>query len=86
LQVGLTRSINTLAVLLGQAPGTLSGQLRQPAPIPVPPPQVAIGVPAELLRQRPDIRRAERQLAAQTARIGVAKADLYPRLSLSGVF
>lgn len=86
LQVGLTRSINTLAVLLGQAPGALSGQLRQPAPIPVPPPQVAIGVPADLLRQRPDIRRAERQLAAQTARIGVAKADLYPRLSLSGVF
>lgn len=86
LRAGLTRSINTLAVLLGQTPGSLSDQLSAAAPIPVPPPQVAIGVPADLLRQRPDIRRAERQLAAQTARIGVAKADLYPRLSLSGTF
>lgn len=86
LQVGLTRSVNTLAVLLGQAPGSLSEQLEKPAPIPVPPARVAVGVPADLLRQRPDIRRAERQLAAQTARIGVATADLYPSLSLSGTF
>jgi NodT family efflux transporter outer membrane factor (OMF) lipoprotein len=86
LRVGLTQAINTLAVLLGQTPGSLPEELGRPAPIPVPPPRVAIGVPADLLRQRPDIRRAERQLAAQTARIGVATADLYPRLSLSGTF
>ncbi|MGE4542728.1 MAG: efflux transporter outer membrane subunit [Pedobacter sp.] len=86
LKVGLNQAFNTLAVLLGQAPGSLSEELENPAPIPVPPSQLAVGVPADLLRQRPDIRRAERQLAAQTARIGVAKADLYPRLSLSGTF
>jgi len=86
LRVGLTRSVNTLAVLLGQAPGSLTEQLEEPAPIPVPPSRVAVGVPADLLRQRPDIRHAERQLAAQTARIGVATADLYPSLSLSGTF
>lgn len=53
-------------------------------PIPVPPAEVAVGVPADLLRQRPDIRRSERQLAAATARIGVATADLYPRFNLIG--
>ncbi len=86
LRIELTRAINTIAVLLGKPPGALFGELSEPGPIPVPPTQVAVGVPADLLRQRPDIRRAERQLAAQTARIGIAKADLYPRLSLSGSF
>jgi len=52
--------------------------------LPGPPPEVAVGVPADLLRQRPDIRRAERRLAAQTARVGVATADLYPRVRLLG--
>jgi NodT family efflux transporter outer membrane factor (OMF) lipoprotein len=73
-------------VLLGKPPGTLFAELSRPGPIPVPPEQVSVGVPANLLRQRPDIRRAERQLAAQTARIGIATADLYPTLSLSGSF
>lgn len=86
LRIDLTRAINSIAVLLGSPPGALFAELSEPAPIPVPPAQVAVGVPADLLRQRPDIRRAERQLAAQTARIGIATADLYPRLSLSGSF
>lgn len=86
LRIELTRAINTIAVLLGKPPGALFDELSTPGPIPVPPAQVAVGVPADLLRQRPDIRRAERQLAAQTARIGIAKADLFPRLSLSGSF
>jgi outer membrane protein TolC len=58
--------------------------LEETRPIPVIPPTVAVGVPAETLRQRPDIRRAERSLAAQTARIGAATADLYPKFRLAG--
>ena len=86
LRIGLTQAVNTMGVLLGKPPGTLFDELGRPSPIPVPPAQVSVGVPANLLRQRPDIRRAERQLAAQTARIGIATADLYPSLSLSGSF
>lgn len=86
LRVGLSQSVYSLGILLAKPPGTLYKELILPAPIPVPPSQVAVGMPADLLRRRPDIRRAERQLAAQTARIGVATADLYPQLSLSGTF
>jgi NodT family efflux transporter outer membrane factor (OMF) lipoprotein len=75
---------NRLAILLGVFPGTLKAQLAASKPIPEAPLEVAIGVPAEVLRRRPDVRRAERQLAAQTARIGVATADLYPKFSLPG--
>jgi NodT family efflux transporter outer membrane factor (OMF) lipoprotein len=84
LQARLVASMNSLDVILGQAPGMLHAQLGTKAPIPVPPASVAVGVPAETLRNRPDVRRAERQLAAQTARIGVAKSDLYPKFSLIG--
>jgi multidrug efflux system outer membrane protein len=80
----LNEGLNRLAVLLGENPGTLHEELDQEAPIPREPETVAMGLPAELLRQRPDVRRAERQLAAQTARIGVATADLYPTFSLAG--
>ncbi len=86
LRIELSKSINTMAVLLGRQPGTLYDELSTPKDIPLPPKKATLGMPADLLRQRPDIRRAERQLAAQTARIGVAKADLYPSLSLTGSF
>jgi NodT family efflux transporter outer membrane factor (OMF) lipoprotein len=84
LNIGLSQAVNALAVLLGQAPGNLATDLTTPAQIPLPPEKVTVGVPANLLRQRPDVRRAERQLASQTARIGVIKADLYPSFSLFG--
>ena len=84
LRAAVSEAQNRLAVLLGETPGALSAELNADRPIPVPPPEIAIGVPADMLRQRPDVRRAERQLAAQTARIGVAEAELYPKLKLSG--
>jgi NodT family efflux transporter outer membrane factor (OMF) lipoprotein len=82
----LVQAINRLGVLLGQPPSTLHAELGPVTPIPQPPDETVVGLPAELLRQRPDIRAAERRLAAQTAQIGVATADLYPRFSLLGTF
>lgn len=84
LETTLAFALNRIAILLGQPPGAVHEMLSGPGAIPVPPPEIATGLPAELLRRRPDVRRAERQLAAQTARIGVATADLYPTFSLSG--
>jgi NodT family efflux transporter outer membrane factor (OMF) lipoprotein len=86
LLAALAQNINRLAVLLGEYPSAVQAELTQNAPIPSPPPQVITGLPTELLRQRPDIRQAERELASQTAQIGVATAALYPTLSLSGAF
>jgi NodT family efflux transporter outer membrane factor (OMF) lipoprotein len=86
LHIVESAAMNRLAVLLGQMPGTLKDQLSEHKQLPVVQMTPAIGIPADLLRQRPDIRRAERQLAAQTALIGVATADLYPSLQLSGTF
>jgi NodT family efflux transporter outer membrane factor (OMF) lipoprotein len=85
LDSSLRQSLNRLAVLTGETPGALDAQLTDRKPIPAPPLEVAAGVPADVLRRRPDIRAAERRLAAQTAQIGVAQAALYPSLSLSGV-
>ena len=73
-----------LAVLLGLEPGALHEALKETAPIPEAPAAIAAGVPADVLRRRPDVRKAERELAAQTARVGVATADLYPKITLSG--
>lgn len=84
LRSAIEQSKNRLAVLLGQTPGSLAAELDEAGAVPVPPPAVAVGIPAEALRQRPDVRRAERKLAAQTARIGVATAELYPKFSLLG--
>ncbi len=81
-----SRSVHRLSVLLGQPPTALYEQLSDATGIPKVPEQVAAALPAELLRQRPDIRRAERILAAQTAQVGVATAGLYPVFSLSGTF
>jgi NodT family efflux transporter outer membrane factor (OMF) lipoprotein len=83
LEVGRRQASNRLCTLLGMPVGDLAPQLG-PAPIPRVPVEVAVGIPADLLRRRPDIRRAERQVAAQSARIGVAEADLYPSLTLNG--
>lgn len=84
LRTGLAAAQNRLAVLTGEAPGSLHTMLEKRLPIPVPPATVAVGVPAETLRRRPDVRRAERELAAQSARIGEAVADLYPKFRLIG--
>jgi len=86
LRQALVAAVNRIAVLMGEYPSQLHAELRAPAPIPRPEAEVAVGLPTELLRQRPDLRAAERQLAAQSARIGVATADLYPRLALLGSF
>jgi multidrug efflux system outer membrane protein len=79
-------AIHRLSVLLGQPPAALYDELSMAADVPDVPEEVTASLPAELLRQRPDIRRAERILAAQTAEIGVATAGLYPAFSLSGTF
>jgi NodT family efflux transporter outer membrane factor (OMF) lipoprotein len=84
LHSGLEEAKNRLAILLGERPGAVHVELAARHPIPVPPLEVAIGVPADLLRRRPDIRQAERKLASQTAQIGVATAELYPKFSLVG--
>jgi len=84
LKTGLEAAKNRLAVLLGEQPGKLHQELAAKRPIPELPKTVVIGIPAETLRHRPDIRQAERNLAAQTARIGVATADLYPKFRLFG--
>ncbi len=86
LKIQLNTYLNSLAVLLGEYPGALNNELEPVAPLPLPPAELTVSIPADLLRQRPDIRGRERALAAQTARIGVATADLYPRFSLSGFF
>ena len=74
---------NALCVLLGTAPEQLAARLGE-QPIPLTPPVIEAGIPAELLRRRPDVRQAERNLAAQSALIGVAESDLYPALSING--
>ncbi len=84
LEASARQAKNVLAVLLGQPPGHIDAYLAQARPVPAAPAVVAVGVPADLLRRRPDIRLAERQLATQSALIGVAKADLYPHFSLLG--
>jgi NodT family efflux transporter outer membrane factor (OMF) lipoprotein len=84
LQTSIQVSIHRLSVLLALPPGALSEELSKSAPIPAAPPQVPIGLPADLLLRRPDIQQAERQLAAQTALIGVATADLFPKFYLTG--
>lgn len=86
LRQRLARAVHRLGVLLGEHPNALYEVLAAPAAIPRPPEQVSLGIPAEMVRQRPDLRRAERSLAAQTARIGVATAQLYPQFSLTGFF
>ncbi len=75
---------NALCLLVGMPPGSLQVELGASGPIPTPPAEVVAGIPAELLRRRPDVRRAERQAAAQSARIGIAAAEFYPHISITG--
>ncbi|MGZ5051645.1 MAG: efflux transporter outer membrane subunit [Methylobacter sp.] len=86
LEMALRQQQNALSVLLGKPPGKMGDLLTGTARIPSPPAQVAVGIPAELLRRRPDVRHAEWQAAAQSARIGITQAALYPAISLSGTF
>jgi NodT family efflux transporter outer membrane factor (OMF) lipoprotein len=84
LESDLRQSKNALAILLGKLPGEIDNMLGEPGLIPTIPAEVAVGIPAELMRRRPDIRAAERALAAQSSLIGVAKADLFPQFGLFG--
>src|SRR5436305_986048 len=84
LEIQIKQSIHRLGILLGQEPMALAEELGKTAPIPPSPSEIPVGIPSELLRRRPDVRQAERQLEASTARIGVAVAQMFPRFSLTG--
>ena len=86
LESAIRQTINNLSVLLGEQPGDLTAELVTQQPIPEPPSVLRAGFPADAVRNRPDVRRAERALAAQTARIGIATAALYPNFFLTGDF
>ncbi len=83
-KLNLERASNTLSFLLGMPPSNLDAMLGTSRTIPVAPASVAIGVPADLLRRRPDVRAAEMAAAAQSAGIGISKADLYPSFAIAG--
>jgi len=86
LQAAVKETIFRLSVLLGQPPGYLEDRLNEVRPLPEHPNLLTVGMPSELLRRRPDIRAAERRVAAETARIGVEVTELFPRVSLVGTF
>ena len=86
LELSLEQSKNALAILLGMTPSEIRSRLAGPAVIPAAPSTAAVGIPADLLRRRPDIRFAEYQAIAQSAQIGVTQAELYPAFSLTGSF
>jgi len=83
LVIGLRQANDRLCVLLGLPPEDLTLPLHE-APIPTTPAEVAVGIPADLLQRRPDVRRALREAAAQSAQIGVAEADFYPAIGVTG--
>jgi outer membrane protein, multidrug efflux system len=86
LEAGVRENIYALGVLLGASPTALLQELEAAAPVAAVPPEVPVGLPSDLIRRRPDIRIAEAQIHAATARIGVATADLFPKFSLTGSF
>ena len=83
---GVHQSIHRIGVLLGEQPTALESELLTEATIPTVPDEIPVGIPSDLLRRRPDVRMAERDLASSTANIGVAVADLFPKFSLTGSF
>jgi NodT family efflux transporter outer membrane factor (OMF) lipoprotein len=86
VDAAIKQSIHRLSVLIGTSPESLTAELAPPKAIPVVPTRVIVGLPSELLLRRPDVRQAERKLAEATAAIGVATAELYPKISLTGAF
>ena len=84
LETAVAASAHRLAVLNGREPAALLSELEKPEPMPALPQDVAVGTPAELLRRRPDLQAAERRLESATARVGIATADLFPRLTFNG--
>jgi len=86
LETGHRRVRNRLCVLLGMPPRDLQDHVGGPGKVPVAPAEVVVGVPADLLNRRPDVLRAEREAAAQSARIGIATAEFYPHISITGTF
>jgi NodT family efflux transporter outer membrane factor (OMF) lipoprotein len=85
LRISLRQFNNQLCILLGIPPEELRARLGE-KPIPTAPVEVAVGIPADLLRRRPDVRRAERQAAQQSAEIGVAEAEFYPHIAINGTW
>ncbi len=84
LEAAEIQTIHRLGVLLGEEPGALLNELTQSKPLPTVPPAVPVGLPADLLKRRPDVREAEARVAAETARVGIARADLFPKILLTG--
>lgn len=84
LRAQILQSIHAVALLLGRLPESMEEELSVPAEMPASPPSIPIGLPSELLQNRPDIQQAERQLAAATAAVGQAEAQRFPSLSLTG--
>ncbi|MGA2257634.1 MAG: efflux transporter outer membrane subunit [Thermoguttaceae bacterium] len=84
LLTGHRKAQNRLCILMGEPPHELTQKVKSPGSIPFPPHEVIVGIPAELLRRRPDVRQAERDAAAQSARIGIAEAEFYPHIAITG--
>lgn len=84
LEINLAEAEHSLEILLGRTPGSLHSRLSVAGDLPSLPEKIAVGIPADTLRRRPDVRAAERKLAAETARVGVAEAARYPSFTLSG--
>jgi NodT family efflux transporter outer membrane factor (OMF) lipoprotein len=86
LQTAERISIHALSVMIGEQPGALAAELSRSSPLPELPPEVPVGLPSDLLRRRPDVRQAEREVAAASAQIGVATAGLLPQFNLAAAF
>jgi outer membrane protein, multidrug efflux system len=84
LRNAISASIHRISVLVGQEPGALQRELEASAPVPVAPPEVPVGLPSDLLKRRPDVRRADDEIAAAAANVKAAKADYFPKFTLFG--